>query len=236
MQRMVYSALHVFQESILDRRIEKKVETKVVSLLGTANHEAANAEKPFVHQLVEISYAESSLEAPSISLYTWRLITFPSRRNLFNASRGTLSRSLHSQCPIFPCWNSMRKLRMLMSTSCMTKVWPAPTNKNKLIHYRPWLRCPQSLLTQHLRKRKGNWRRRGLLPRQITQSRSNQRAGNADPLRTIPMTTESIDTIRGQEKWKRSRRWARISLRHSNTKNTVCWSNPRNKMSIFRER
>lgn len=52
-KRMIESPFHVFQEAILNHRIEAMIETKVVSLLETFNHETARGEKMSVEQAVE---------------------------------------------------------------------------------------------------------------------------------------------------------------------------------------
>lgn len=49
-QRMIDSALYVFQESTLNHRIGEMVETKVASLLEITYHEAAKGEKTSVYK------------------------------------------------------------------------------------------------------------------------------------------------------------------------------------------
>lgn len=50
---MINSALHVFQEVTVDRRIEEMVRAEVVSLLETANHYCGKGEKTTINQDVE---------------------------------------------------------------------------------------------------------------------------------------------------------------------------------------
>lgn len=53
MLRAIESALHVFQEANLNRRIEAMVETKVVSFLESGDREAVKYEETPVHQVVK---------------------------------------------------------------------------------------------------------------------------------------------------------------------------------------
>lgn len=50
---MIDSAIPVFQETTLHRRIEAMAKAKVVSLLETASHEAAKGVKSTAYQAVE---------------------------------------------------------------------------------------------------------------------------------------------------------------------------------------
>lgn len=70
MQRMTGSFLHVFEETTLDRHIQPMVETKLVSLLETANNRPSNGGKTPFYQAVEKDYPDLSLEAPSTKLWT----------------------------------------------------------------------------------------------------------------------------------------------------------------------
>lgn len=148
-----------------------------------------NLPKPNRHlssKLLKRSYAGWSLEPPSINLYILMLIALPSHKTSSNTSCQTSSRILYSNCPSPIFWNGMRKLLSLMMPSFMTK---APLIKMNIpLHHRPWLRCPQNLCTYHPKMRKRNKRRRGLFFRLNTLSPQNRRAGNADTIRTIPIT------------------------------------------------
>lgn len=53
MRRMIASALHVFQYTTLNYRIDVMEGAKVVSPFETANHKAAEREKIFIHQEFE---------------------------------------------------------------------------------------------------------------------------------------------------------------------------------------
>lgn len=55
------SALHVFQETTLDLRLEAVVETEAVSLFVAASHEDT--------KLLRRIYSELPLKAPSLRLY-----------------------------------------------------------------------------------------------------------------------------------------------------------------------
>lgn len=52
-QRMIGAALHVFEETTSVRRIEGIINTKVISLLETANHKGCRGQKTLVYQAVE---------------------------------------------------------------------------------------------------------------------------------------------------------------------------------------
>lgn len=141
---MIESALYVFRETTLDRRIEAIVEKIVVSLLETANNEAAKGKMKPVYKAVEKSCVEFSLEVPSMRLYRWRVLALPSRKTSFNTSRLTLSRTCHLQFTSAIWRNSMGKLPSLMRSKIITKVWLALVKMNKLLHRLPWLVCPQA--------------------------------------------------------------------------------------------
>lgn len=70
MQRMTKWRSQVFQEISLDRRIKLMIETKVFSLVETANHIAEKGKKTPLTKLVRWLYVESSLGATSTNLYT----------------------------------------------------------------------------------------------------------------------------------------------------------------------
>lgn len=63
MQSMIQESLHVLQETALDCRIEAMIETKVVSVLKTVNHECAECKTQLSIRPLKRSYAELSPEA-----------------------------------------------------------------------------------------------------------------------------------------------------------------------------
>lgn len=69
MQGMMESSLHVFEKTTMNCHMEAMIETKVVCLLEYVDHEAAKDDRAPIYQAFEMSYAESSLEVPSMWLY-----------------------------------------------------------------------------------------------------------------------------------------------------------------------
>lgn len=53
MQRVIVSAIRIFEDTTIERRLGVTVKTKVISLLETANQETANGEKASANQAVE---------------------------------------------------------------------------------------------------------------------------------------------------------------------------------------
>lgn len=98
MQHMIESALHVFQVTTLDRRIEATVEKKVFIFLKIPNMKLPKTGRSLFNKLSRRLYAEILLEAPLTRLCTSTSITLPSRIGSWNTSRRTLSRNHHSQC------------------------------------------------------------------------------------------------------------------------------------------
>lgn len=67
-QLVIEQALHVFQETILDRRIEGMVDIVAISLLETTSHNTVMSKTRLFTRLLKRFYAKLSLEALSTKL------------------------------------------------------------------------------------------------------------------------------------------------------------------------
>lgn len=144
-------------------------------------------------------YAESSIEVPPTTLYTYRLIALQSHKTSSSTSHQTLKTIPHSQCPSSIWCNSIRKLPSLIRPSFVTKTWLMPTKMKKPLPHHPWLGCPQTFGAHHMKTRKSNRKRRDLFPSLNPCSHPNRLARNTDPTRTISMPTKTVKIITVKE-------------------------------------
>lgn len=123
-QLMVESTVLTFQDTSLNHRIEAKVETKVASLLKTANHVAAKWEKTTVYQADEkVVHQVVAQSAVKKALYI-NVDSTAESQEFLNTLPPVLPITHHFQYSSPMLWDSMRKLTSLMRLFLWPKCFP----------------------------------------------------------------------------------------------------------------
>lgn len=81
-QRIVKSSLQIFKRATLGIHLRVMVDTKVITILETANQEAGSGEMTVIFQDMEKSYVKRLLEVPPKKSYTQSWVASPSHSTL----------------------------------------------------------------------------------------------------------------------------------------------------------
>lgn len=96
---MIESALRVFQETTLDRRIKAMVETKVIGLHKFAKREASNVNKTSVDQAVQNVVRRVDTQSIIKEIIDRKVDSLAEIENFVHTSSWTLSIIRHLQYP-----------------------------------------------------------------------------------------------------------------------------------------